>query len=326
MGSRSRQDDSKRIGVNSKAWKEGWLASGESLGDLAIQLGLSRDQLRKIVHGKSGTTIGRVRRAMEVFGMTFEQLTSVDGAEKKHVGLSFNSRKGLAQDVPPLSGNDRIPYQNFSEDRDGNRACIAYMWTELCGDSIEVGKGDGGRLDLGDTLIVHYKCSGRMTAPNLAIHPQYQVPRLRLPQQKWLCLQARVTEIKSKTESPPVIGLRVGDAYHYQWTYEPDGARRYGELSSKFSTFFFNLENEALWKLMAYAPYSANSLSHVPKKPDFGWLTTLVLDLGFGSTVNITSAGEATVEIKNICLCSGVDFVPQLKRGEKRSQFKLKRT
>lgn len=314
--------DSSRVSVNKEEWKEGWLRSGLDLGPLAKKIGISRDQLRRIMGGR-GTTWRVVKRAAKVFGVDPEDLVSDKAHEKKHAGMAMNSRKGLAQDVPPFTGDDKAPYQNFVVDRDKNRACIAYLWTELCGDKVGVTSVPCGKTDLGDILQVQYRCSGGMSAPNVAIHPQGQVPRQRRHGQDWLCLQARYTENESVNDWPPVLGLRVGDSYHYQWTYEPDGARRYYELSERFTPIYLNLAESALWKLMAYAPSSSKSPSHMPRKPEFEWLTTIVLDFGFGTTVNPGSAGIATVEIKNICLCPGIDFVPQLKRGEKRNQFRL---
>lgn len=321
-----RESESKRVAVNSKAWQDGWQRwrdSGRTLAELANKLQLSEDQLGRVKRG-SGTTKGVILRAAKVFGVPPESLIGTVTIEKRHPGWAFNTRKGLRQDVPPSIGPDKAPYQSFI-DKD-NRACISYLWTEICGDWISTTTIKGATKDVGDVLSVSYFHSGKRSAPNVAIHPSGQVPRRRREGQDWLCFQARITAYipsKDKSADPvtPVLGLRVGDPNHYQWSYRPKDQRHYVRLSEEFETFYFHLSNAHVWSLMA--PYGAPARHGVPEQPNFRWLTTVVLEFGLGTEYNIDSRGEATVEIKNLCLWSHAGSVPKLAKGEKRSDFEL---
>nr|MBA3485317.1 hypothetical protein [Pirellulales bacterium] len=231
---------SSRVSVNKAAWEEGWLNSGLDLGPLAEKFGLSRDQLRRIVHG-GGTTWGIVKKAAKLFKVAPEELLGDDAGKKRHSGWAMNFLKGLRQGGVPLHGPDKAAYQTFVVEEE-NRACIAYHWTEMCGDWLRVESAPCSKQDLGNVLQVTYSHSGTMSSPNVAIHPQRQIPRKRLPGQDYVCLQARYVryspfgEEKGNPPPEPSIGIRIADAFHYQWAYEPRDERPpYFRLSSEFS-------------------------------------------------------------------------------------------
>lgn len=295
---------------------------GVTLAELTETIGnVGTSQVRRALLRKSGTTRAVREGIAKAFGVTEESIAGEHSVEEEFRGWAFNLRKGLRQDVPSRSGPDKAPFQDFIESKD-NRAFIDYLWAEMRGDWIRLSSKSGDERDLSDILVVNYFNSGEASPPNVSIHPQGQVARRRL-EQEWLCLQARYTQKKSANKSP-VFGVRVGDGLHYQWEYTPSDQRRYSRLGKDFATFYFHLANMSLWSVMYTAPSETKSHpAYIPKQPDFNWLTTIVFDFGFGGDLNIKARGTATVEIKNICLCSSDDFVPRLKSREKRSQFKL---
>lgn len=83
-----------RVSVAKQAWRDGWLESGLHLGPLAERIGISRDQLRRIMNG-SGTTWGVVEQAAKVFRVAPETLLGEDEGKKRHSGWAINFLKGL---------------------------------------------------------------------------------------------------------------------------------------------------------------------------------------------------------------------------------------
>lgn len=287
-----------------------------SLGQMASIGGLEPDQMRNILSGKNGTRLEILKRFGVYFRVPVVRLIQGGGVEVNRTSWRINSRKGLRDSGAPLVGDDFAPFQNFLEDEKGNRFAIAYMWTELSEDWIRLRPCDGGPQDLGDILRISYAFMGGGTVPNFAIHPQSLLPRRLRKEQRYLCFQGRVITTDATKGSTSVVGIRVGDANHFQWKYENSDAGSFFALSSEFQRFSVDLLEPKLWQLMPPASGKRN--------PDFQLLTTVVFDCGHGNRHNIQSAGESSIEIKNICIASRPDFVPLLPENDKRGNHLLK--